>query len=174
VEIVERAGRIGPRRMYAPSYDHVSEGYQDRIRERVEDAHDREWLDAHPADVRRVLELMDRPTADAFSVRDANIIQTVVSDAADAYEREGNAMAMQAGEDEELKALAADNQDWASRLRSLAAAFDLLRMDTVEDTEDANLYIHDACGAWFTDRFKYSKHCGMCDAEESGNKDNDA
>lgn len=169
VESVERSGRIGPFRLFAPSHDHISEGYHDTIQKRVEFAKNNGWLgDAHPSDVGRVLNLMTKPAAELFSPEDADTVREVLNITADAYERQGNAMAMEAGADEdpeEMKALAADNQDWGNTLRSYAKAFNLIHMDAVDDSEETDVYHHIPCGKAFTDRFKYSKHCGLCDAD---------
>lgn len=166
VERVERGGRIGPFRMFAPSGERVSEGFQDEIQDRVQSAQDNGWLDTHPTDVDRVLELMSRPACDVFTPEDASTIKSVVMDAAEAFKRQGNAMAMEAGDDEEMKALAADNQMWGRDLKSLAKAFNLADMDAVDDTEDTPLYVHKACGAGFVNRHKYPTHCRECDADE--------
>lgn len=173
VESVERAGRIGPLRMFAPSHDHISEGYQDTLHERVKFADDNGWLgDAHPSDVARVLDLMAKPAAEVFSPEDADTVREVMNTTADAYERQGNAMAMEAPEDddpEEMKALAADNQDWGQSLKSYAEAFNLANMDTVEDTGDTDLWVCEDCGQAFLNKYKYPTHRRDCPADHEQN-----
>jgi len=169
VEKVEWTGRIGPYRLYAPSHDDVREGYESDAHNCVQNADDNGWLgELHPSDVDRVLNLFQKPAAEVFAPGDVETVREVLESTADAFERQGNAMAMEAGDDEELKALAADNQSRASEIRDMASAFKLNRMDAVADGEDTGLYRCEDCGKAFTDRFKYPTHRRECPASGNG------
>lgn len=169
VERVERSGRIGAHRLFAPPAD-MTEDVESGIPEILETAKDASGTGVHPSDLSRVDALFTKPIPDVFTPEDADTIREFLTDMGEWYEREANALEVETEQD---KQRAAHHQDAAEQCQSLANAFNLLRMDAVDDTEDADLYYHAACGQGYTDRFKYSKHCGLCDADEQSDNNSE-
>lgn len=162
VERVERLGRIGPLRLFAPPAD-MTEDVEQRVPEILETAKDASGTGIHPSDLSRVDALFSKPIPDAFEPEDAATIREFLTDMSEWFEREANALELETEQDKER---AAKHQDAAEQCRTLANGFDLLQMDAVEESEGTDLYHHAVCGTAYTDRFKYSKHCGLCDADE--------
>lgn len=171
VERAERLGRIGPLRMYAPSHDHISEGYQDTVLEMVQSADEDGGLgDVHPSDVTRVENLMVKPAAEVFSPEDADTIRDVMDAVSEYHEREADALNLETDEDKEH---AAHHQELADDAAAFASAFNLAHMDAVEDTEEQPVWVCEDCAKAFTDKYKYPTHRRDCpergDGEQTGN-----
>lgn len=162
VERVEWWGRIGPARLFAPPVD-MTEGVETRLPEVVAAAAEATGTGIHPSDLKRVETLTQKPIPDLFTPEDADRIRTFLMDMSEWYEREANALEVETQND---KNRAAVNQNAAKQCRELAGAFTLTDMDAVDDADGSGFYHHAACGVGFTDRFKYSKHCGLCEADE--------
>jgi hypothetical protein len=163
VEQVERDGRVGPRRLFAPPADDTGE-VERAIPDQLETARGHGLTESgviHATDMNRVETLFSKPIPDLYSPEDAALIREFLQDMGEWWEREANALEVETDEDKER---AAEHQEAATRCSILADAFSLLEMDAVDVTEDADVYEHEPCGRVFTDRFKYSKHCGLCDA----------
>jgi hypothetical protein len=170
VEQVERSGRIGPRRLFAPPAD-ATEDVERHVPELLETARDRHLGESrviHPTDLTRVEHLFKKPIADVFTPDDADHVRTFLTELSEWYERQANGLEIETDEDRER---ARENQEQADLCSRLADAFNLLQMDAVDITGDVSLYVHTDCGKAYTDRFAYSKHCGLCDAGEDDEQD---
>lgn len=172
VEQAHRLGRLGPFRLYAPSHDLISEGYQADLHERLRFVDDHMWRleSAHPSDMTRAMDLLAKPPADAFSPEDADTIRKVCQASADAHERQADAVHI---EDNADRADAQENQQAAGKLENYAKAFNLANMDAIADTEDARIHICEDCGTAYTNRFKYPTHRRECDAGQIGNSEDE-
>lgn len=173
VERVERSGRVGPRRLFAPpadARDEVERGVPDQL----ETVRERGLTDAaviHPTDMDRLDTLFRKPRPDVFTPEDATLIREFLTDMSEWWNASANALEIESDEDKDR---VADHQESAARCSDLADAFALLDMDAVDVTEDADVYIHEPCGNAYTDRFKYSKHCGLCEAGDGDEDGEDA
>lgn len=161
VEQVERMGRIGPYRLYAPDHDHVSEGYQDDVADMIRDADDAGGLgDLHPSDVERALNLVgDRPAAEVYTPTDADTLRGVLEAVSEYHEREADALAIESDDDRDH---AARHQELARDAERYASAWNLTTMDAVERTEDTDIWECEDCGKAFLDKFKYPTHRREC------------
>lgn len=166
VERVERAGRIGPARLFAPPADMTEdvERYVPREVERARDHYLGENRTIHPMDLDRVDRLFQKPVPDVFSPEDANLIREFLLEMTDWHERQAGGLELETDED---KALAADRQASARLCKRLADAFQLLKMDAVDATEDTDLWVCEDCGQAFLNKFKYPTHRRDCGVEST-------
>lgn len=169
VEPVERSGRIGPRRLFALA-PQVADTVEGEVPDLLDALTDAAGSGVFATDAYRVQSLFSRPIPDLFTAADAATVREVLLDLSEWFNREANALEVETDSDKER---VARQQDAADLCEDLASAFGLQNMDAVDVSEDADdLYVHDACGQAFTDRFAYSKHCGLCD-EGDDNEDAD-
>lgn len=164
VEDVERMARVGPRRLFAPPPD-LKEDVERHVPEQVEWARDNHLGEnrvIHPMDLDRVERLFTKPVADLYTAEDADVVREFLREMSEWHERQAGGLTMETDED---KAHAADRQESARLCERLSDAFNLLEMDVVALDGEADVYEHGPCGVAYTDRFKYSKHCGLCEAD---------
>lgn len=178
VEPVDRLGRVGPRRMYAPRSDAAdseddSEGEDGDLPSALlsvlDDADASGALgEVHPTDLARVRALFAKPAADVFSPEDANTVHAVLDAAADGFERDADALTIETDADRDH---AADQQARAARARTLADAFGLIHMDALAHRDDRKLFACPDCGMAFANRYKFPTHRRMCDAGADENSE---
>lgn len=169
VEDVERMGRVGPTRLFAPPVD-ATEDVDREVPELVAAAGDASGLEVHPSDLSRLETLFARPVPDVFTPADADVTRRFLTAMGEWYEREADALHVETEQD---KQRAADQQDRARVCSRLTNAFNLLQMDAVDVTEDTDLWRCADCGQAFTNKHKFPTHRRDCPAKGDGEEQAD-
>lgn len=170
VESVERSGRIGPARMFAPRED-VSADIDAHLPEIVADAKDGGGEGIHPTDLSRVAALFAKPIPDVFDSQDADTVRKFLTEMSEWYEREANALQVETEQDKERAAV---HQDAAERCERFADAFNVLQMDAVDLTDDGpSVYACEDCGQVFLNQHKYPTHRRECSENSDANEKTD-